>query len=346
MTSYERKWSAPELPYRIEGGRVLTDGTHVQKITGTSMGGLLNLSPWATPFSASTKLMGVWDEDIGDKPQVVAGKLLEGRIIDYVCANYRGQYYHAEDIYGKREGAHKDWASDFEDEVYAGHIDGIVTVDGEDYILEVKTTSPNGAKGWEQHPPEYYLWQVYLYNAFLTKKDKAYMALGVIDPQFYGNPNAWIPDKSNTFLFEVPIDQKMVNETLEKLRAVYNETIRKGISLPAGDNEIDNEVLQHLRDIQMESEDIQKLVKEYVTIKKQNQAYLDMNRENIEKEEELKARVKDILTTNDLNRAGDVKITTSVRKSFDFKTADVDGFDYSKYLKTTTVNTLNVIKED
>lgn len=345
MTGYTRKWSAPTVPYRIENGRVITDGTGVQKITGTFVGALLGVSPWATPFSASTKLLGTWDEDIGDKPAVIAGKLLEGRIIDYVGANYNGQYYSAEQIFAERKGAHKDWPSDFEDEVFAGHVDGIVTIDGEDYILEVKTANPEGAKHWVDQPPEHYLWQVYLYNAFLTKKNKAYMALGVVDPQYYANPNLWIPDKSNTYLFEVSIDQKKVNETLDKLRAVYRETILKGRSFPAGDNEIDREIMQHLTDIQLPNESVQALVREYLDIKKQNKEYIEMNKPNFDKEEELKARVKDILVSNDLTRAGDVYITQSVRKSFDFKSADVDGFDYKKYLRTTEINTIHT-KED
>ena len=346
MTEYERKWVAPECRYRIDGEIVSTiDGTP-QKITGTMMGGLLGVSPWATPFTTSTKLMGVWNEDIGDKPAVVAGKLLEGRIIDYADKVYDGSFYPAEVFFDPRTGKHSEWGSDFEDDVFAGHVDGIVTKDGEDYILEVKTANPMSARKWVEHPPEHYLWQVYLYNHFVTKKDKAYMLLGVIDPKFYGNPNQWIPDRTNTFLYEVPIDQKMVAETVEQLRQVYMDTIAKGVSLPLKkDDPLDAEIMQHLKDIQMPSDELTVMINDYIAIRKANEEYLDRNKENIEKEDSLKERIKDVMVTNGIAKAGRVEIRTSNRTSFDFKTADIDGFDYSKYAKQTEVKTFAIKKE-
>ena len=346
MTNTERKWVAPECPYRIDGDTVSTDGSIRQKITGTFMGGMLNVSPWATPFTATTKLLGVWDEDIDDKPAVVAGKLLEKRIIEYADKAYEGSFYPAEMFFDPRTGKHSEWGSDFEDDVFAGHIDGIVTKDGEDYILEVKTANPLSAGKWVEHPPEHYLWQVYLYNHFVTKKDKAYMLLGVVDPKFYGNPNQWIPDRSNTFLYEVPIDQKMVAETIEKLRQVYNDTVAKGVSLPMNrDDPIDKEVMQHLTDIQMPSEELSSLIDQYLALRQSNEDYLAKNKENIDNEEQMKERIKDVMVTNGLAKAGRVEVRTSTRTSFDFKTADMDGFDYSKYAKQTVIKTFSIKKE-
>ena len=310
------------------------------------MGGMLNVSPWATPFTATTKLLGVWDEDIDDKPAVVAGKLLEKRIIEYADKAYEGSFYPAEMFFDPRTGKHSEWGSDFEDDVFAGHIDGIVTKDGEDYILEVKTANPLSAGKWVEHPPEHYLWQVYLYNHFVTKKDKAYMLLGVVDPKFYGNPNQWIPDRSNTFLYEVPIDQKMVAETIEKLRQVYNDTVAKGVSLPMNrDDPIDKEVMQHLTDIQMPSEELSSLIDQYLALRQSNEDYLAKNKENIDNEEQMKERIKDVMVTNGLAKAGRVEVRTSTRTSFDFKTADMDGFDYSKYAKQTVIKTFSIKKE-
>lgn len=347
MTEY-RAWESPKQSYEINGDVVVGKDGYKQKITGTAMGGLLNISPWATPFTVSAKLLGLWDEDISNKPQVEAGRLLERRIIDYAGQTYGnvGTFYNADTIFAKREGAHENWKSDFEDDIFAGHVDGIVTKDGEDYILEVKTASTESAKKWVEHPPEHYLWQVYLYNAFVTKQDKAYMLLGVLDPTVYGKPNSWIPDTSNTFLFEIPIDQKHVEEVLEELRQKYMSSVGKGCTLKANpDNALDNELMSHLRDIQSEVSNLKAISEEYLAIRKANQQYLDNNKLNFDKEEELKSRIKDIMYCNGLAKTDRLNFKTTVKTSFDFKSADVDGFDYSKYVKTTTVRTLTITKE-
>ena len=338
-------WEAPLVDYAWLGdNRVQTDGTYRQKVTGTAMGGLMGISPWQTPFSMSTKLMGLWDEDIGNQPQVIAGKLLESRIIEYADKTYEGAFYKAEDIFGKRSGKHVDWKSDFEDDVFAGHVDGIVSKDGEDYILEVKTTSERGALKWSEHPPTNYLWQVYLYNHYITKQDKAYILLGVMDAMAYANPNSWVPSRYNTYLFEVQIDQDEVARTLDHIREVYWDTIAKGISLPADPNsEIDQELIAHLKNIQNTRSEMTRLVDDYLALRKANEEYLARNQANIDREEDMKARVKDFMLCNHLDRIGPVKLRSTEKNTFDFKTADVDGFDYKKYVKKTAVNMLTVV---
>lgn len=89
----------------------------------------MGVSPYATPFTTTTKLMGVWNEDLSDKPAIKVGKALEERIIDYVIAKHPelGNVFKAEEVYEQRKGNHEDWASDFEDDVFAGHVDGIVS---------------------------------------------------------------------------------------------------------------------------------------------------------------------------------------------------------------------------
>lgn len=206
-------WVAPNVTqFQIEedstGKRVKTDGVYRQKITGTFIAGLLGISPYATPFSITTRLMGVWDEDIGDKPRVKIGKLLEDRILDYIIKRHSdlGNVFKAEELFAERTGNHADWQSDFEDDIFAGHVDGIVSENGSDYILEVKTAGDPSA--WLDGPPTHYMLQVMLYNHFITKQTKAYFVLGVVGNEYLNNPNGWIPNSSNCFLFEVNIDRE------------------------------------------------------------------------------------------------------------------------------------------
>lgn len=308
------------------------------------MGGLLGVSPYATPFTTTTKLMGVWNEDLSDKPAIKVGKALEERIIDYVIARHPelGNVFKAEEVYEQRKGSHEDWASDFEDDVFAGHVDGIVSCEGSDYILEVKTARDPSA--WLNGPPEHYYWQVALYNHFITKQTKAYFVLGVVGYDDYKNPNGWIPNSTNCFLFEVKIDREKTAEVIEQLRELYKNTIAKGISTPVTENPRDVEVMTHLRDISGTTEELDGMIKEYGNLKAANKFYLDKNKENIQREEELKERIKDIMVTWNLTQSGPATIRKSERKTFDYALADVDGLDYSKYVKTNTVKTL-IFKE-
>ena len=82
-----RNWVATHIPYEIDNGVVKTEGVHY-KVTGTFLGGLLGMSPYETPFSITSKLIGAWDDDISNEPPVKTGKLLEDRIIDYAIAKH------------------------------------------------------------------------------------------------------------------------------------------------------------------------------------------------------------------------------------------------------------------
>ena len=53
-----RKWVAPKCKYEMKGDYVQTDGTYREKISGTSMGGIMGVSPYATPFTTTAKLLG------------------------------------------------------------------------------------------------------------------------------------------------------------------------------------------------------------------------------------------------------------------------------------------------
>lgn len=345
-----RKWIGPKCEYTIDPeNRVHTDGKIAYKVTGTYIGALLGKSPYNTPYMASTRLMGVWGEDISDKPAVRVGHFLEERIIDYQAGKHPelGRFYKADDIFEKREGNHEDWASDFEDDVFAGHVDGIITKDGQDYILEVKTAKADGtARGWVNGIPEHYLWQVYLYNHFITKQDKAYVLLGVVDDKTYDNPNSWVANSGNCFIYEIAIDQKMVANVIETVRHKYNQTIRKGVSYAYDeDNRNDTEVLTHLRDLLGNKEDLERLINEYTLLHNTNKAVTDTIKDDLKREEDLKDRIKTVMANMGLSAAYGVSIRESKRESFDFMQARADNFNFAKYVKQTTIKTISVKKE-
>ena len=338
--SKNRNWVATNVPYTIENDVVKTEGVHY-KVTGTFLGGLLGMSPYSSPFAVTSRLIGAWDEDIGENPPVKTGRLLENRIIDYAIKTHSniGTIFKADELFAKREGNHNSWESDFEDEIFGGHVDGIVSKDGKDYILEVKTA--RDASAWLNGPPIHYLLQTMLYNHFITNQDKVYFLLALVGTEHYGNPNSWIPDSTNCFLFEVPIDREKENEYIEKARQIYLDTVAKGISTKATDSELDQDILTYLKDTSGTMDDLNELIKEYGEVREYNKNYDEMNKVNKDREDELKDRIKTIMVQWGITRDGPVSIRASERKSFDFAVADMDGFDYEKYVKKTIVNSIN-----
>lgn len=204
-------YTPPKCGFMIDGDRIRADGTHKGRISGTMMAGILGVSPWSSPFTVACDLLGLATEDISSKAVVKAGHALESVVIEYMNAVHPdiGAFVPAEEMFAQREGDHDSWAPDFEDEVFTGHVDGVVMAsDGNQYILEVKTSS--NMESWLNGVPEYYQWQVGLYNHFITHQDKAYVALGVMNPGALKDPSTWVPSSTNTALFELPIDQGAV----------------------------------------------------------------------------------------------------------------------------------------
>lgn len=202
-----RKYLPPKCEYTIYNNGILTDGSFHGKITGTMMAGILGCSPFSSPFRVACDLLGLCKEDISDKPSVKAGKLLEEKVIEYLGEKYEtlGLFIPAEQLFAPREGDHDEWPSDFDDDTFAGHLDGMVmTPDGQSYVLEIKTTS--NLRSWENGVPEYYWWQVALYNHFVAKQDKAYVAVALLTPEEQAHPEDWTPNDDNVVLYSPPMD--------------------------------------------------------------------------------------------------------------------------------------------
>lgn len=348
-----RKYLAPQCSYTVDGNCIRTDGSVRNKVTGTSMAAILGLSPWSTPFQVACSLLGLGREDLDGKPAVETGKALEPVVIDYLGRTYpeQGVFLAAEKVFTKREGDHDSWESDFSDDYFAGHVDGIVMRKDEDgnsdeYILEIKTSRNIEAWSGKEHNgvPEYYYWQVALYNEFLTQKDVAYVGLGVVDQFAYANPQSWIPSTQTTALFEMPIDREQVQAGMEQVRQWYDEFIMNGVT-PAYDpeNEGDVELYEHLKGltstIDEVREDLAKLADVRAKIALAEAAYNDLT----QMDEELTVRLKDYMNFHSLATVDcDVctaTLSTTRRGSIDkdlMKEKGLNPDDFTKYTESNT----------
>lgn len=345
-----RTYRPPTNKYTIDGDRIrIEPGSEIHKVSGTSMAGILGLSPWSSPFQVACNLMGLCKEDISDKPAVKVGVALEGQIIDYADKTYTtvGAFFPADAIYEKRLGDHDAWVSDFEDDTFAGHVDGIVMNDDGDFILEVKTSS--NMESWLEGVPEYYKLQVALYNRFITKQDKAYVLLGKVNEFTYADYHTWIPNESTVALFEMPIDQEAFEDTLDKVRAWYDEYVRAGVTPPYDPtNPGDVEMFEHLKGLLNDVEEMKALVDQFRDLTWEIDNIEAEHKDKYDAREALKGRIKDYMEAHSLSMLSDtcmgckVVLSEQVRKSLDEKAMEADGIDLEKYRIRKIVKTFKL----
>lgn len=337
----------------MRGNKIVTDGSVKNKVSGTAMAGILGVSPWSTPFQVACNLLGLAREDISDKPAVKVGTYLEPKIIAYADKVYGpeyGSFLMAEEVYEKRHGDHDSWVSDFESETFAGHVDGIVFAEnGENYILEIKTSG--NLDSWKDGVPEYYYWQVALYNEFLCKKGHAYVVLGMVNENTYRDYNSWVPNENTVAMFKMDIDQADVQARMRDIEEWYARYILNG-ETPEYDphNPGDVEMYNHLVNLSQSVDEVAELIEQYGEIDDMIAIAEASNLELYNKRDLLKEHIKSYLSAHKLNSLSSTngtfigKIGTQNRTKFDEDAMYKDGIDVNKYKVKSEVKTFSIKK--
>lgn len=176
-------------------------------------------------------MLRLYDEDISAKKEIVAGHVIEPKILKYIGA------MPGEELFGKNEGNHEEWKPHFDDDVFTGHIDGVMP-DGA--VVEVKTTK--NPEDWLKGVPEHYWIQASLYAHFL-KTDRIIFMVGLTTPEILADPDSFVPEMGKTvFRYDVGIIPGF-DDMLVKAREIYENTVLQGRTLfPDLGNEMDEKV--------------------------------------------------------------------------------------------------------
>lgn len=349
-----RRFETPRCGFRLVDGHIETDGTVRQKITGTSFGAVLGHNPYMSPFEASCRLLGLISEDISDKPAVRTGRLLEVPIIRYLDSTYEdiGRFMADEDLgFGEREGPHDEWASDFSDPVFAGHIDGIVQTDGMDCILEIKTARDPSA--WTEGVPQHYLDQVALYNHFLTKSWRAFVGVGFVTEETYDDPASWTPSAENVVLIDLDIILSKTEADVRYARAWYAKYIEAGMTPDHNpDNPRDAEIWSFLQAIAAPGDEVASEVDRLAYLDAMIKAHDAEVAEARAEADDLRKRIKDHMVHNgetsiDSTSAGWVAtIREQKRTRIDRELMEADGLDPDRYIKAEISNVFSIKKKE
>lgn len=347
-----KEYLPPKCGFAIQGDHIVTDGTVRGKVTGTMMAGILGCSPWSSPFSVACRLLGLAEEDIGDKPAVKAGRALERRVLESAQGLYGDleglMLVPAEEIYAKREGDHASWVSDFDDPIFAGHVDGVVfDENGTDYILEIKTSGNIDA--WADGVPEYYWWQVALYNRFITKRDHAYVVRGMVTDEERRRPEKWEGSPENVRMYVVRMDDLKMDAGIEEICKWYEQYIEKGVT-PAPDptRPGDVELFEHLQNLADTEEAQAVMVARIAALDAEIKAREEGMKPLYDARDMLRGTVKDWMSAHDVEelRSADggfkAVVRKQVRASVDQSLMMAAGIDPTPYMVEKVTNVFTV----
>lgn len=327
------KYLPSKAAFIRKGTQYIADCPDPNKVTGTSIGGILGVSPFETPFSIACRLLRIYREDIDDKPAIKAGKALEPVIIDYLKATGHN-VLSAEEVFPQRAGPHEEWEHDFDDPIFGGHVDGI-TGDGD--VVEIKTTS--NPEPWLNGVPEHYWLQASLYAKFMGAK-RILFAVGVLSQKDVSNPYGWEPNDSNCFVYHVDLHPE-IDRHVEYIREWYADYIQEGMTpLPDLSNPRDIEVIKAL-DAQIDDPTPMLIQLEEI------EARMAELKELKERADEIKALLMVHMDFNHLTKISgasvDYNLTESTRTAVDTDALKAAGL-YDLYSKTTRVRTFRTKK--
>ena len=324
----------PKHPFVIHDDHIeVTEDVKPYKITGTTLAGVVGRSPWDTPFTTACKLLGLYREDISDKPAVHTGVVLEPRILSLAGA------IPAESIFQPRAGEHGYWPSDWEDDVFGGHIDGMMP-DGR--VVEVKTTSD--LSRWNGTIPEHYWIQASLYSHFLAGGEDIVFLVGLVDSETYKDPYRWNAD-GNLYEFETPIHPE-IKRMVEYGRKWY-ANIQKGITPCFDENDPrDMKVLKSLRECKMEDNEMIELLEQIRDVQAEYDAYMETMKPVSDRLEDLKTTLKTQMVLRNMDTLSADGITVSIsaqkRETVDLTRLRNDGYEIEEYVTLKTTNVMRI----
>lgn len=323
----------------LQGFRKNPDGSYTVtdkrepygKVTGTSISAVIGKNPWQTPFSSAVRMMRLFNEDISDKPAIHAGVVIEPKILDHFGA------IHGDEIFAVRSGDHETWASDFDDPIFGGHIDGLMP-DGA--IVEVKTSSR--PQDWDGGVPYHYLLQASLYAHFLNT-DRIVFLVGFTDRETLAYPESWVPTKDNCIRVDCGIADGF-EDILGDARDFYESTVLKDTTPVPGDNPTDAMLVKYLDAQLWDDEGVRGAVDRIYDLNQRIQE-LSLLQDQLTMEKDILSLYMDYNNIEGVDGdAISIERAVRTRQSVDAQQLKRDGL-YDMYCKTTEYKTMKIKKK-
>lgn len=211
--------------------------TGFKKIGGSTIGEVLGVDDYSTPFRAFIKIAKL-DMPILDTKYVDAGQAIEPLVVEAIKlktgynvevfppAKYNYDYFKDDPIIGG---------------IPDGYIEAINT------IIEIKTTGEKNLEKWGskgENLPSKYLKQAQLYS-YLKKTNKFVIVATFLKEEDYINPSQYPIKQRKIKSYSFNVDNTQVEDDIAKIKQWYHKHTQSGIS-PEFDPKLDGEILEYL----------------------------------------------------------------------------------------------------
>jgi len=190
--------------------RVATGPTpNPKKMTGSRLGAILGLNKWKSPFEAWCEICRVAEQPFTGNKFTEAGNAIEPKLIEWCRENVSPYVYSPEEYFGVKDAKQHTGYDFYDSPMFGGMWDAVVldaplgkgSLIG---IVEAKTSQR--PQDWIDGVPQSYAVQGLEY-AFMSGVDRVFVPVAFLKPEDYDNPETFECTDTNTFLYEMTIDE-------------------------------------------------------------------------------------------------------------------------------------------
>ena len=197
--------------------------------------------------------------------------------------------------------------------------------------------------------PEYYWWQVALYNHFTVKQDKVYVAVAMLTQEEQAHPEDWTPSDDNVVLYMPTIDHERVARGLEDVIAWYHTYIDNDRT-PQMDpkDPRDADMYAYLLSLTNSKDAMASMLNTYGGLENEVRMEHAGIRDKEMALDDVKARLKEWMDIHgveeitSLDGKYSATLTTTVKRSIDPKLMEKDGIDPTLYTVEKPVQTFRL----
>lgn len=239
-----------------------------KKITGSRIGGVLGMNKWKTPFMAWCEICRVAEPPFEDSKYTLAGKAIEPTLIEWCKENVSPYILTPQEFYQSSQLGYDFFPLN---PIFGGMWDGVVVDSYRERIpmaiIEAKTTSR--PQDWVDGVPLSYQLQALMYAALLGV-ERVFVPVAFLSDDDYANPEAFVCTDANTFLYELNVNDPIVDgltiaDLMHKAEAWWMTYVR-GNQSPHFDEIADRAYLKLMRTSEVESQSVASMIAEATDI--------------------------------------------------------------------------------
>lgn len=216
-----------------------------KKIGGSSLGDILNITKFSSPFRAFCGYAYLTPKPLVKK-YINAGIAIEPKVIN-ILRETLNQNRNEEDYVLVRGIRSEDYGYNYfkdYDELINGVPDGFLTTKDKEILLEIKTANIKNFSYWQKSVPQNYVKQAQLYS-YILNIEKFWIVATFLNEQDYDDPENYDIKNRKLKNWSFIVNKDEAKDDMEYAKKWYREFVLNGVS-PRFEKSRDAELLEFL----------------------------------------------------------------------------------------------------